>query len=292
MVLNKKHRSYNKILIKKTVNNMNYYYDFEFLEGAQTKKILGIPVGQTLPTIQPISVGIVAEDRREYYAIFNDFNLDEAWNRYDFKFSAKHQSGYEKEYWIRENVLKPIWEELCSKTIQDLFSKGFTYENLKKLINKYGKSRKQIAEEIKEFIYKPYITPFTSINLSNWTGLENELKLAINRNPINLYGYYSAYDHVVLCQLFGKMIDLPKSFPMYTIDLKQELDKYVYELLNFTKTISKVQKNITGDGIITSFDSILYEVKNRSNYPKQSNEHNALSDAKFNKELHEFLKKL
>lgn len=35
------------------------------------------------------------------------------------------------------------------------------------------------------------------------------------------WGYYSAYDHVALCQIFGKMIDLPKDWPMYTNDIKQ-----------------------------------------------------------------------
>jgi hypothetical protein len=33
--------------------------------------------------------------------------------------------------------------------------------------------------------------------------------------------YFGAYDWVVLCQLFGRMIDLPKGWPMYTMDLKQ-----------------------------------------------------------------------
>lgn len=39
-----------------------------------------------------------------------------------------------------------------------------------------------------------------------------------------LWGYYAAYDHVALCQLFGKMIDLPKGWPMYTRDIKQLCD--------------------------------------------------------------------
>jgi hypothetical protein len=38
------------------------------------------------------------------------------------------------------------------------------------------------------------------------------------------WGYYSAYDHVALCQLFGTMMDLPKGWPMYTRDLKQLAD--------------------------------------------------------------------
>jgi len=35
------------------------------------------------------------------------------------------------------------------------------------------------------------------------------------------WAYYADYDHVALCQLFGKMIDLPKDWPMYTNDIKQ-----------------------------------------------------------------------
>jgi len=37
-----------------------------------------------------------------------------------------------------------------------------------------------------------------------------------------LWAYYAAYDHVALCQLWGRMIDLPDDVPMFTRDLKQE----------------------------------------------------------------------
>ncbi|MEV4705016.1 hypothetical protein [Actinoplanes sp. NPDC049316] len=40
---------------------------------------------------------------------------------------------------------------------------------------------------------------------------------------IELWADYGAYDHVVLCQLFGRMIDLPDGVPMFTNDLQQEL---------------------------------------------------------------------
>lgn len=35
-----------------------------------------------------------------------------------------------------------------------------------------------------------------------------------------LWASYCAYDHVVLCQLFGTMAKLPEGFPMYTDDIK------------------------------------------------------------------------
>lgn len=37
-----------------------------------------------------------------------------------------------------------------------------------------------------------------------------------------LWGWYCAYDHVLLAQLFGRMTDLPEGIPMYSNDLKQE----------------------------------------------------------------------
>jgi hypothetical protein len=40
-----------------------------------------------------------------------------------------------------------------------------------------------------------------------------------------LWGYYSAYDHVVLAQLSGRMVDMPKGIPWFTRDVKQELER-------------------------------------------------------------------
>lgn len=39
-----------------------------------------------------------------------------------------------------------------------------------------------------------------------------------------IWAYYADYDWVVLCQLFGTMMDLPKGWPMYCRDLKQLAD--------------------------------------------------------------------
>lgn len=38
------------------------------------------------------------------------------------------------------------------------------------------------------------------------------------------WAYYADYDWVVLCQLFGRMIDLPKGWPMFCRDVKQYAD--------------------------------------------------------------------
>lgn len=39
-----------------------------------------------------------------------------------------------------------------------------------------------------------------------------------------IWAYYADYDWVALCQLHGRMIDLPKGWPMYCRDLKQLCD--------------------------------------------------------------------
>lgn len=39
-------------------------------------------------------------------------------------------------------------------------------------------------------------------------------------DPAELWGWYSAYDHVVLCQLWGPMALLPNGVPMFTHDLR------------------------------------------------------------------------
>lgn len=58
------------------------------------------------------------------------------------------------------------------------------------------------------------------------------------------WGYYADYDWVVLCQLYGTMMELPKGWPMYCRDLKQLCDS-----------------------------------KGNPRLPKQEFEHNALEDA-------------
>lgn len=40
-----------------------------------------------------------------------------------------------------------------------------------------------------------------------------------------IWAYYASYDWIALCQLYGRMVDLPKSFPMYCRDLKQAMDE-------------------------------------------------------------------
>ena len=153
---------------------MLYFYDCEFLEDGYT--------------IDLISIGIVAEDGREYYAQ-----------------SAEFLEAHRSTPWLDQHVIPHLSNEWTERaTIRDEILAFMDIE-------KYGKPE--------------------------------------------LWGYYSAYDHVVFCQLFGTMMDLPKGYPMYTRDIKQWVDMLGYP-----------------------------------NLPEQGrDEHNALSDARWNKLAWEFL---
>lgn len=273
---------------------MKYFLDTEFLEGTQKG------IFNTKPTIDLISIGIVCEDGREYYAISKDFNLKEAWNRWQPEYDDVYV-GDGKNYWIRENVLKPIYNELVlHHTSVDWYYKNphlgekvydgrwlkFNYKSLKWLINKYGKTNKQIAEEIIEFTFPTFkILKDGRCNCNCGSPCSNHRVGSSLRCSIDdlqdylpkFYGYYSDYDWVVFCWLFGKMIDLPKGFPMYCIDLKQTMDEII-------------KRPIIG-GSIFGYKTI-EDLKNDSNYPKQTNEHNSLSDAKWTYELYKFLNTL
>jgi hypothetical protein len=72
----------------------------------------------------------------------------------------------------------------------------------------------------------------------------------------------------------NKMIDLPKGFPKYCKDLKQIMDECANNM-------------IKGTGY--SHDQYLEDLKNNHNYPKQTNAHNALADARWNRDLYKFL---
>jgi hypothetical protein len=143
----------------------------------------------------------------EYYAICKEFDLQEAWNNIK----------------LRNSVLIPITEELARRELlskKELAADSMGIEapritiwlgtplfrDFKRLILKYGKTREQIANEIKDF--------YTD-SINNETALITDIP--------EFYGYYSSYDWVVFCQLYGESSGLPAIFPLYCTDLKQTL---------------------------------------------------------------------
>jgi hypothetical protein len=105
-------------------------------------------------TIDLISIGMVSEDGRKYYAVSSEFDKDRC-----------HR-------WVKQNVLP--------------FIDGHTVT-----------PRAEIARQILE---------------------------TVGDKP-EFWAYFADYDWVVLCQLYGRMIDLPKGFPFWCRDLKQLMEE-------------------------------------------------------------------
>jgi len=260
----KKLKRKNHITGKLKNNNMKYFIDTEFLEGTQKRGWFGRKT--TKPTIDLISIGIVCEDGRKYYAICNEFNFDEAWNRYD-----QQDEKSPKVYWIRANVLINVWLDFVGG-IHKSYLYPFTYENVKRIFKENGRSKAQIANDICAFIYGD------DCGGSGMSAIEMATKYEPAKEEMKpeFYAYYSAYDWVAFCWIFGKMKDLPKGFPMYCNDLKQMLDQKA------DKTYTHTQ----------SFDKKIQCIKDLPYFPKNKNEHHALSDAEFDFELYKFLQNI
>jgi len=75
------------------------------------------------------------------------------------------------------------------------------------------------------------------------------------------WGYYCDYDWVNFCWIFGRMMNLPKGYPMYCLDLKQ---------------VSKLNSGRAWDGTFQKQD--------------ESQEHHALNDACWNRETWLYLR--
>lgn len=106
--------------------------------------------------------------------------------------------------------------------------------------------------------------------------IKNDVILFCENDP-EFYAYFADYDWVVVCSnLFGRMIDLPDSWPMYCRDLKQILDE-------------KVAVFCSNEIKSTSFKEALDRIKKWHMYPANNDNHSAIGDAIFNKSLHEFI---
>lgn len=177
---------------------IKYFYDTEFIEDGKT--------------IDLISIGIVAEDGREYYAVSDSFDM---------------YALLESE-WLMKNVAP----SLPLVPIMDQPSR-LPYPLWLDRSHPDVKPRKQIRDEIVDFVG------------GTWP---------------EFWAWYGAYDHVALCQLFGRMIDLPAKFPMFTRDI---------------------------------VDMMKRKGLRSSDMPQQPDgNHNALADARFNVVRYNFLEPL
>jgi len=136
---------------------MRYFLDTEFSEQPNT--------------IDLISIAIVAEDGREFYAEASDF-------------------GGTPNDWVKANVVTSLW----SRQVDNL--------NFNAWLRDGGAGGLMKTREI-----GPAILRF------------------IGDDKPEFWGYYSDYDWVVTCWLFGSMVNLPSGWPMYCRDIKQFCDE-------------------------------------------------------------------
>jgi hypothetical protein len=132
------------------------FYDTEFLEDGRT--------------IELISIGMVAEDGREFYAV----NREAPWDR------------IREHPWLMANVVPhlPPGGNSARGSLIDLDHPSV-------------RLRQDVADGVRDLIQS---TP----------------------DP-QLWAWYAGYDHVALCQLFGRMNDLPPGVPMCTNELQQAI---------------------------------------------------------------------
>jgi len=186
--------------------------------------------GRKVPTIELISIALKRlSDGKTYYAVCKDFNVEKA---------------FEND-WLRENVIQALVKDLCRTTGHEkIFSEHWNATQAQSvcscMINLYGKKSGLIVQEIQEFV---------------------------GEEPI-FWGYFADYDWGVFAWQFGRMIDLPKGFPMYCRDLKQKLD-----------TIAENE------------ELPLETIMAHPSYPQVTeNEHHALADVEWNLKLFDFLR--
>ena len=179
---------------------MRYMYDCEFHERGGRY------------AIEAISIGIVAEDGREFYAIYDDFDT-----------RAVAQNN-----WLMKNVMSSINHSQFVVTdfegmpmVRDIY------------VDDPAKMRRgDIAAGIEAF--------------------------TLDDDNVEWWNWYGAYDHVVLCQTFGTMMDLASRYPKWSNDIKQ-----------------------------------LHKDKGFPTMPRQpAGLHNALDDARFNVVRYDYLRSL
>lgn len=149
-----------------------YCYDTEFLEDGKT--------------IDLISIGIVCEDGREYYAVNSDMD----------------EKRIKNDDWLCKNVVPHLPVNKPPEKFE-----GRTWIWSLNMRDSCIKPKWVIANEVRDFMLKGVDLTGPSMYLPE------------------LWAYYAAYDHVALAQLWGKMIHRPKGLPTYTHDLKQEMDR-------------------------------------------------------------------
>lgn len=149
---------------------MKYFYDTEFLEDGQT--------------IDLISIGIVAEDGREYYAVNSDLPIERI-------------RGND---WLLRNVMPSL--PVTGKSSLDAYVANPSNFHPRPSAAHVDVDRRNIAVKPK------------------WVIANEVREFLLAYTQPELWAWFGAYDHVALAQLYGKMINLPTGVPMFTNDVR------------------------------------------------------------------------
>lgn len=155
---------------------MNYWFDTEFIEAKGS--------------IDLISIGIVAEDGREYYAVNSDMPIERV----------------EQHLWLMLNVVPTL--PVHTSTLNAIERRRKHGENV------HPRPSMSLDLDMSSTQVKPH-----------WV-IANEVRdfLLVDGKP-ELWANYCAYDHVVLMWLWGTMVQKPKGLPMFTHDLQHEISR-------------------------------------------------------------------
>lgn len=253
---------------------MKFFIDFEFIEGIHRPLI-----GRSRHFIDLLSIGIVCQDGRTYYAVNKDYD----------------RKKVRKNKFVRDNVIPNLYEQFWVGA-RNIYSGERIIDGLKAEI--CTKSVEQIKKDILSFVYGAY----PELN-ENWLELirntinesvaNNHAQKVLTEKPIEFYGYFCDYDWVLFCSIFGDMMSLPVGFPMYCRDLKQTLDEYVEDLIasGNAKMKSEPFYREPEHNNLTEKQQTLLWVKSLPDYPLDDDRHNSFYDAKWNRDLYNFLQK-
>jgi hypothetical protein len=161
-------------------------------------------------TIDLISIGIVCNDGRELYLQSSEFNI------------------YNANEWVKDNVFPHLKQ--CPHTLKSGMQSMHSHSH-----NVSTDLLWQLGDHQTIEVQCTFKDPTNGIIGTHadcpWhtrEQIKNEVLAFINDSEDDskpeFWGYYSGYDHVAFCQLFGVMADLPKGYPMLTYDLRQWLD--------------------------------------------------------------------
>ena len=160
---------------------------------------------------------------------------------------------YYLDFEFCDKTLTPISLGLVSQTGAELYLVNVDW---KKVIES-SPNREWLAKNVAPFLDQYQTTRSQrTYHVDHWSDAIDEFIMeSVDGHP-EFWGYFADYDWVLFCKLYGTMVELPKHFPNFCLDLKQLA---------------------LSVGIKVSLKQLV----------KIEDEHNALADARWMKRVHE-----